>query len=120
MVIQEFNNRRDVILLELEKWNVNLSNLRKRIPSVIATASHISDLWHNGSLDVKKKIQKLIFPDGIFWDKEIRNYRTKNRNSIFELMDRFSISYGNNKRITSPKVVPLCVFYEEYRTFLEE
>ena len=24
VVIQEFNNRRDVILLELEKWNVNL------------------------------------------------------------------------------------------------
>ena len=108
VVIQEFNNRRDVILLELEKWNVNLSNLRKRIPTIIATASHISDLWHNGNLDIKKKIQKLIFPDGIFWDKEIRNYRTKNRNSVFELMDRFSMTYGNQKGTASLKAVPLC------------
>ena len=110
--MQEFNSRRDVLLIELEKWQTNLSNYESQIPQVIATASHISDLWHNGDLETKKKIQNLVFPNGIFWDKEIRNYRTENRNEIFNIIERLS---GGYKQRTEPEIsnsVPLCGWWD--------
>lgn len=108
VAMQEFNSRKDVLLLELEHWQTNLSNYDNQLPLVIATASHISDLWHNGSLETKKKIQNLVFPNGIYWDKDIRNYRTENRNEIFNIIARIS---GTYKQRTEPEIsnsVPLC------------
>ena len=108
IAMKEFNNRRDVITLEMDKVNVNLSNLEGQIPQVISTASNISTLWHDGDLETKRRIQNLVFPDGIFWDKQIGDYRTISRNKFFDVLDRYSVTYGNEKRATSSEVVPLC------------
>lgn len=74
-------------MLELDKWQMNLSNQSAKIPVVIATASKIGTLWKKADLETKKKIQNLVFPDGVFWDKKKRNYRTKKRNAMFDLLD---------------------------------
>ena len=108
VAIQEYTNRKDVLLLELEKWQMNLSNQKEMIPVVIATASKIGTLWKNADLETKKKIQNLVFPEGIFWDKKKRNYRTKKRNAVFELLDRFSMTYGDKKGLPLSEAVPLC------------
>lgn len=106
--MKEFNNRRDLVVLELEKCKQNLSNYEKQIPMVIVTASNISSLWHNADLESKRRIQNLIFPNGIYWDKQIANYRTVSRNKFFDLMDRFSVHYGKEKGTASSDAVPLC------------
>ena len=106
--MREFNDRRDLVLLELDKCNQNLSNYEKQIPMVIATASNISSLWHGSDLETKRRIQNLVFPDGIFWDKQIANYRTVSRNSFFDLMDRFSVRYGDTKKTVSEETVSSC------------
>jgi len=77
IALQELQERQDIILLELEKWQGDLSNLESLIPIVIATASNIKNYWHTNDLDTKRKAQKLVFPEGVFCDKEIRNYRTR-------------------------------------------
>ena len=81
--IQEYTERKDVLLLELEKWQVDTSNQNEMIPMVVATASKIGTLWKEGDLERKKKIQKLVFPEGIFWDKKKRAFLTKKRNAVF-------------------------------------
>ena len=106
--MMEFNNRKDLVILELDKCNLNLSNYEKQIPMVIATASNISGLWHNANLENKRKIQNLVFPNGIFWDKQIGDYRTISKNGFFDLMDRFSVRYGNKKEAASSDAVSLC------------
>ena len=108
IAMKEFNSRRDLITLEMDKVNIDLSNLNEHIPEVISTASNISTLWHDGNLETKRRIQNLVFPDGIFWDKQISDYRTISRNGFFDLLDRFSVTYGNKKKTTSTEVVPLC------------
>ncbi len=108
IAMQEFNNRKDVVTLEMEKCNLNLSNFEKRIPLIIATSSNISNLWHQADLETKRKIQNLVFPNGIYWDKEIGNYRTISRNKFFDLMDKYSLSYGNKKEAASCDAVSLC------------
>lgn len=104
----EFNSRKDVVLLELEKCSGNISNLEKQIPLVVATITNIRDLWHNGNLETKKKIQKLVFPDGIFWNKENRNYLTQNVNSVFAIMDGYLGSYKKETEAETSTSVPLC------------
>ncbi len=108
VAIQEYTNRKDVLLLELEKWQLDLSNQKEMIPVVIATASKIGTLWKKADLEIKKKIQKLVFPEGIFWDKKKRDYRTKKSNAVFELLGRISATYGNEKGLPPREAVPLC------------
>ena len=105
--MKEFNNRKDLVMLELDKCNLNLSNSEKQIPIVIATASNISSLWHNADLESKRKIQNLVFPDGIFWDKHIADYRTISRNKFFDLIDKFLVSYGTTKKAAPKGAVSL-------------
>ena len=106
--VEELQSRKDVLTLELESWNEKLSNSEAFISKVIATASNIRTLWKEGSLETKRKIQKLVFPDGILWDKGIGDYRTENRNVFFGLIDRFSTSYHKTKETSSFELVSLC------------
>ncbi|MBO5628362.1 MAG: recombinase family protein [Aeriscardovia sp.] len=108
VAIQEYTNRRDVLLLELEKWQMNISNQNEIIPVIIATASKIGTLWKNADLERKKKIQKLVFPEGIFWDKKKRAFLTKNRNAVFDILDRISATYGDEKGPPLSEAVPSC------------
>ena len=108
VAIREMQNRKDVLTLELEKCNDNLSNLEAQIPVVISTACKLGTLWHDGNLETKRKIQNLVYPNGIYWDKTKRCYRTQNRNKFFDILDRYSISYGKEKGISSDEDVPLC------------
>lgn len=107
VALKKLNEEKDVILLELEKWDADLSNSRNEVQEVIATASNIGGLWHEADLGTKKQIQNLVFPQGVYWDKEIGDYRTVYKNKIFDVLDKFSVTYGNEKRQPQKEVVAL-------------
>ena len=46
-------------------------------------------------------MQKLVFPSGIFLDKENCNYRTENENEVFKIMRLFSSNYSDKKEKTT-------------------
>jgi len=46
-------------------------------------SSNLSELWASGDLPQKKKIQSLVFPSGIGYDKLKGRVQTKKVNSIF-------------------------------------
>ena len=85
VAIREMQNRKDILTLEIEKCNDNLSNLEAQIPVIISTACKLGILWNEGDLETKRKIQNLVYPDGISWDKVKRCYRTQNRNKFFDI-----------------------------------
>ena len=47
--------------MELEKWNINLSNYDSKIPVVISTISKLGTLWRDVNLEIKNEIPKIIF-----------------------------------------------------------
>ena len=104
----ELKRKKATIEAELERYSLDLSNLDDKINMVLVTCSKLGSLWENGDLEIKRKIQELVFPDGILWDRGIRNYRTENRNAFFDLLDRLSISYGNKKETDSEEPVSTC------------
>lgn len=106
--MKELQARKDTYTLEMEQWNEKLSNCSQMIPEIIATASNISSLWKSGSLEIKRRIQNLVFPEGVLWDKEISDYRTPKTGGFFDIMSRFSGNYLKTKETSPLELVSLC------------
>ena len=62
------------------------SNLEKTIRKATHIACNISGYWDSGGLFEKKSIQKLIFPGGIGYNKQLDKVQTTRVNSIFSLI----------------------------------
>ena len=75
----------------------NLSNRSKFIEQVIATTSKLGDLWRNGNYKERQKIQNLVYPEGISYDKDSEDYRTDSVNPALEVFRRFTESCEANK-----------------------
>ena len=54
-------------------------------------------MWENGNLAEKRKIQKMVFPDGIEYDRENDEYRTFRVNSFFSYIPVISKELGYKK-----------------------
>lgn len=50
---------------------------------------------NHGDFETSQKIQKMIFPNGVRWDKENRAYLTDFGNLFFDLMFSVSNTYKN-------------------------
>ncbi len=97
--------------LELSKYKRNLSNLSLRIDDITSTCCMLGSLWRGAELEMSEKIQNLLFPSGILWDKENGNYRTFDENKALLIMGRLSESYRNKKEENSfenSSLVNLC------------
>ena len=106
--MKELQARKDTYTLEMEQWNEKLSNCSQMTPKIVATASNISSLWKSGSLEIKRRIQNLVFPEGLLWDKGISDYRTPKTSGFFDIMSRFSGTYLKTKETSSCELVSLC------------
>ena len=65
----------------MEKYkipDVEISNLQNRLNKVIDFSQNTCKYWVSGSLNVKKTIQNVVFPDGLVLDTEKRQYLTSN------------------------------------------
>ena len=99
------------IEIEIAKVKRNLSNLTSTVDEVVATCCKLGSLWSDSELELCQKIQNLLFPSGILWDKEIGNYRTINCNQALNIIRRVSDNYKNKKEgelENSPSKVNLC------------
>ena len=87
----------DKIELELAKCRKDLSNLDGDVNEVLAMCCKLDCLWKDSSLEISQKLQNLLFPEGILWDKEKDDYRTFNENEALAVIARVSSSYENKK-----------------------
>ena len=92
--------------LEAEKYEIeeslysngfNLSNLEKAIDLSLKYSLKLPELWGSGNLEVKRSIQKMVFPDGILYDFKNDDYRTTRINSIFSVIPSLSVKNRHKK-----------------------
>ena len=100
------NDIQRVVCLEISRLGRNTLEALKVINYL--NENGVSLYVKNYNLETKRKIQNLVYPNGICWDKTKRCYRTQNRNKFFDILDRYSISYGKEKGTSSDEDVPLC------------
>lgn len=97
----------------LDEASENLSNQQKFINKVIATTSKF--LWRNGNFRERQKIQNLVYPDGIFYDKDSEDYRTDSVNPALEIFSRFTESCEEDKRKADLESLPNLPWVEHIR-----
>lgn len=97
MTVETLQEDIDRITLELSKYGKDLSNLDKRINEVVVMCCHLASMWRDTDLVSAQKIQNLLFPDGILWDKAIDNYRTLSENAALATIRKITESYKREK-----------------------
>ena len=73
---------------ELEKCQAKLSNLTKYINKSMLIASKLGYYWSKMDYQLCQKIQKLAYPNGIFWDGEKKILRTDGENIFLSQIAR--------------------------------
>ena len=76
---------------------ISSSNLQIAIDKALKMSSNLSELWASGDLRQKKKIQSLVFPSGIGYDKLKGKVQTKRVNSIFSAIPLLSADLAKIK-----------------------
>jgi site-specific DNA recombinase len=88
--IKSINDQIKSSVFELSNWDLLIDHSLEII-------TNLSEFWVSGDYDSKRKLQEVLFPGGIMYDKQIGNYRTENVNSVIQLTRSFSIDMGENK-----------------------
>ena len=69
------------------------NNLCKCLKYACKMIENIDTLWINGDLDLKQRLQKLIFPKGLMYYSN--DFRTAEISSLFIKKDTFKVSYNH-------------------------
>lgn len=79
----EFETELNKINEEIQNSSFNLSNLEIAVEKAVELAIELPKLWLSGDLEEKRRIQNMVFPDGIRYDHKNHIYRTTRVNSLF-------------------------------------
>ena len=96
---------------EIEKSKNKCSNLEKIIEAATAFASKFRSVWTLSDYYRRQKLQFMLFPEGIFYDKKKDAVRTARVNSVFSYFVELARvlkekkSGRNNLKIVSPALV---------------
>lgn len=102
----KFIAEKEEIQKNIQKDGLKKSNLDVFIEKALHIASNLSDLWDSSTFEGRQKLQFLLFPEGIYYDKKNDQCRTDRVNSIFYTIATITSSYeGNKKGEDKPKFI---------------
>lgn len=102
ITISRLKDDKEILSKEVNRLQQTVSNSVEYVDKTIEMASNIGSYWKNGDYNIRKRIQKLAYPNGIFYDKEIGQYRTDGENKVFELFSKISSIYKDIKKSNKP------------------
>lgn len=82
----QYNTEIEELKQEISSNNFESSNLEKAVKKGIKISRNPLQLWISSDYDEKQRLQYLMFPEGIRYNKEKREVRTPRVNSIFSLI----------------------------------
>ena len=82
----------------LERESSKKSNLDNAARKTTLTACKLEDMWAYGTFGNRQKIQNLVFPAGITWNRENLENLTKIENETFKLIRSFPSNYENEEQ----------------------
>jgi site-specific DNA recombinase len=86
---------------EMNTLTPKISNLEKLLSLAMKKLQKLVEIWQFSDLEIKRRIQKTLFPEGIFYDAKNHDYLTKKTNSFIYLTSYISNEYTQNKNWTS-------------------
>ena len=89
-IYAEYSNKYGSKISQLEReigvMDENSSNLNLCIKNAIDLSTNLKQAWNSGGVDVKKRIQNIIFPRGMGYDKSKDIVQTPYVNCVFVSM----------------------------------
>ncbi len=82
----------------LVKSEFNSSNLKKAINKALNISINLPELWRLGDIETKRKIQYMVFPEGLGYDFKNMQVRTFRINSIFDVISSVSAEKDSKKK----------------------
>lgn len=87
---------------ELNQVIPQISNLDELLKSSIEKLPKLGSIWCSSDLENKRRIQKTLFPEGIFYDAKKHQYLTDKVNEFVHLTTWVTNSYKGNKKANFP------------------
>ena len=86
----KYEGQRKELLSKIKNPTMTSSNLNNAIEKAVQLSGSLQDIWVNGDLKQKQKIQHLVFPNGLGYDKPNDRVRTTKVNTIFSVIPSLS------------------------------
>ena len=108
------------IRVQLENCSVSSSNLKDCVNYTMNLSTNLLKMWQNGDIVKKQNLQELIFPEGIWYNRELDRVRTERVNSFFSVIPTMSNHYIDKKQkgkhflSTSPRWVGPAVQFSNH------
>lgn len=83
---------------EIDGCAISISNLKEMINETLVLCKDLRKLWVSGGISLKEKIQKLLFPVGMIFDKETGAFRTPEINYLIAEIARNSGDFAIIKK----------------------
>ena len=99
--------------LEMDRVSEKLSNPRELIQFATEIGQNIAKLWDSGVANLRQRIQEMVFPDGLAYDKESNKYLTPRINTIFALFSQITLKTGYKKSGQPLKIMQLSAYVED-------
>lgn len=96
-----FEDEKYKIVKLLEECSFSISNLQESIVEVTHFTDKINAGWTFSDISAKETLQNIIFPEGIYYDRENHSFRTPKVNFIFELIARQISNTDENGKATN-------------------
>ncbi|MFT2010830.1 recombinase family protein [Pontibacter sp. 13R65] len=101
-IYQKFSTELKAALQELaanlEKLSSPLSNHKMLLGNGLKMMLSLSSSWTKGDAAKRRRLQALVFPEGVQYDREKEAYRTTRVNSFFSLASEISQKMGQKER----------------------
>lgn len=94
---QKLRAEKQVILGELEQVQQKSSNLLQDIGECVQICRNLAVLWEKGDYRDRQRVQKLAFPEGMYYSKKTDTVRTPRVNELIRLSSEMSKVLGQKK-----------------------
>ncbi len=98
----KYREELDQILKEMNYSQKTISNNENVITQAINLCNNLHEMWASGNIRLRERLQRLVFPDGIVYDKENRVFRTNKVNSVFASIVTVLAGLSKTKREPAP------------------
>ena len=79
----KYETQKEELQSKIENPTLNSSNLEWAIDKALSLSESLEKIWVNGNLKQRQKLQNLVFPSGLGYDKSNDRVRTPKVNAIF-------------------------------------
>lgn len=96
--VHKFKKEKEDTEAEIQKSSLESSNLNYYIDESLNLFTKLNNIWSSSDYSSKQKLQNVLFPDGIVYDRQNDEVRTPRTNSVMELVRCLSMSFVDKKR----------------------